>query len=865
MTSPFVRHPSLICALLAIGCHDSGDAKSDVSASVAVQPEEGLEETDITDDAEEDGTTTPDGDTGSPMDADEDATDEDTVDETPDADGDGLSDAVEAYIGSDPTNPDTDGDGLKDGDEIHLHGSDPLCEDTDGDGIDDDMEVDGGSDPSDPDSPRSSADPAPDCLATDAEGDAEALRADEDEDGLTLEEEIDCGTIDAYDPDDPGFDPRDTDSDGLGDAVECVSTCLDANDWDTDGDGLADGFEDGLGYDPCAADGDGDGLDDYAEHHEHETDPTRASSDADALSDYEELITHGTDPWDEDTDDDGLSDSDELDPANACDPLDADTDDDGLLDGDEVASGTDCTDEDSDGGGMPDGIEVAAGKDPTTRTDDVAYVGVNETWQCTSMSAASVTFDPSAGIDEFAFDNDELYYSTALARDLSEFTGTECVCNDVFVGALAPVAIAGITVWTEQSVHITDIGHASRTWGGGWAPGSGEDGAETAIASAVAVTPGWSGQALSEYASGGSVAGALEVGNDSDGDAAWMAFDASPVVADGLGSTMAIDVNGAVDLRVSYGSPSKDPIQECGEFTYVAGGAGGDDHGLQFRVDALSAAARTPPAYLPAHDPHRCVPGDKGASVFGFVAAHQGGRAPLLLKGSRAYGHATVDRLRVHDWRGSEWLTLQHRDGRVFTLHKGQPGGALPGGAPWSLAEVTWTMGRDSEGGFAEPVVGVEHSCSGEGPMPGPVPVEGYQISYAAVEQVLSGLGLAGVLQARWPQLAELSHTVLRARIIVPDVWVNGPTQAALRIDVAGGPTVLSLPLDPVLAPSLRSITPPADVRSWTIQRSSAQRAVQARLTQTPAGLTVALDRLTIGGREHTALEAPLSFTLPVE
>ena len=75
MTSPFVRHPSLICALLAIGCHDSGDAKPGVSASVAVQPAEAVEGIDTTDDSEEVGTTTPDGDTGGPVDADEDAAD----------------------------------------------------------------------------------------------------------------------------------------------------------------------------------------------------------------------------------------------------------------------------------------------------------------------------------------------------------------------------------------------------------------------------------------------------------------------------------------------------------------------------------------------------------------------------------------------------------------------------------------------------------------------------------------------------------------------------------------------------------------------------------------------------------------------
>jgi len=43
----------------------------------------------------------------------------------PDADGDGLSDAEEQTLGTDPNNPDTDGDGISDGDEVNG-GSNPL-------------------------------------------------------------------------------------------------------------------------------------------------------------------------------------------------------------------------------------------------------------------------------------------------------------------------------------------------------------------------------------------------------------------------------------------------------------------------------------------------------------------------------------------------------------------------------------------------------------------------------------------------------------------------------------------------------------------------------------------------------------------
>ena len=58
-----------------------------------------------------------------------------------DTDGDGLSDAYEAWtLGTDPANPDTDGDGLSDGDEVAL-GTAPLGADTDGDGLCDGDEV----------------------------------------------------------------------------------------------------------------------------------------------------------------------------------------------------------------------------------------------------------------------------------------------------------------------------------------------------------------------------------------------------------------------------------------------------------------------------------------------------------------------------------------------------------------------------------------------------------------------------------------------------------------------------------------------------------------------------------------------------
>lgn len=58
-----------------------------------------------------------------------------------DSDGDGLSDAEELQLGTNPHNPDTDGDGLTDGEEVKKYFTDPLNPDTDYDALTDGAEV----------------------------------------------------------------------------------------------------------------------------------------------------------------------------------------------------------------------------------------------------------------------------------------------------------------------------------------------------------------------------------------------------------------------------------------------------------------------------------------------------------------------------------------------------------------------------------------------------------------------------------------------------------------------------------------------------------------------------------------------------
>ena len=137
-----------------------------------------------------------------------------------DIDGDGLPDAAELRIGSDPSVGDTDSDGLDDLLEFTI-GTNPLQPDSDGDGMNDGWEyryMDAGFDPA--------AD-----SATDANPNNN-IDADPDGDGLTNGQECEWGT-------NPGG--QDTNGDGHPDG------------YDTDGDGTSDGAEVAQNSDPTDA------------------------------------------------------------------------------------------------------------------------------------------------------------------------------------------------------------------------------------------------------------------------------------------------------------------------------------------------------------------------------------------------------------------------------------------------------------------------------------------------------------------------------------------------------------------------------------------------------------------------------------
>lgn len=141
-----------------------------------------------------------------------------------DTDGDGLVDANELLIGTDPYESDTDHDGLSDGDELNVHLTNPLEADTDFGGMPDGQEVALGN------NPRNKNDDIPDPGFIDPDGD-----------GLSTQQELEIGT-------NPYI--ADTDEDGISDGSEVNTHKTDPLNRDTDGGGIKDGEEIVYGLNP---------------------------------------------------------------------------------------------------------------------------------------------------------------------------------------------------------------------------------------------------------------------------------------------------------------------------------------------------------------------------------------------------------------------------------------------------------------------------------------------------------------------------------------------------------------------------------------------------------------------------------------
>ncbi|MCW2505655.1 MAG: hypothetical protein JWO79_3939, partial [Actinomycetia bacterium] len=128
-------------------------------------------------------------------------------------DHDGISDELEASLGTDPNLADTDHDGLDDGRELRF-GADPLDPDSDHDGTSDGDEIAAGSDP----------------MSGDGTGEPDWL---EQLDRQRNEDEL--AAADGTAPDEDG--------DGISDVTEKYFTHTDPDNTDTDTDGATDGDE----------------------------------------------------------------------------------------------------------------------------------------------------------------------------------------------------------------------------------------------------------------------------------------------------------------------------------------------------------------------------------------------------------------------------------------------------------------------------------------------------------------------------------------------------------------------------------------------------------------------------------------------
>ncbi len=274
--------------------------------------------------------------------------DDDDVTPPPDTDGDGLTDDVEALLGTDPGDADSDDDGLDDGVEV-LAGdpsaydpgtdTDPLDADTDDDGIGDGVE---------------SVSTHPLNADTDADGLPDGL-----ESGVTspLPGGVSGGNATPFEGTDPAVFVPDADP----------ATTTDPADDDSDDDGLLDGAED--------ADHDGatvNTIGGTGTPGSGETAPGDPDTDGDGIQDGTEsgLASPqglGTDP---------AVFVPDADPATTTDPLDTDTDDGSLADGDEDLDA--------------DGSIGAAETDPNDPSDDVATTCATDSAEPNdTMTAAS--------------------------------------------------------------------------------------------------------------------------------------------------------------------------------------------------------------------------------------------------------------------------------------------------------------------------------------------------------------------------------------------------------------------------------------------------------------------------------------------
>ena len=158
---------------------------------------------------------------------------------TADPDDDGLINARELFLKTDPTKADTDGDGLKDKEEL-VRGTNPLSADTDDDGSADGKEVELGTNPRAPDTDGDGISDAKDPFPLE-----KTFSKDTDSDGVPDEWE----RVHNLSPSERRDAALDSDSDGVSNVQEFIHN-TNPRTADTDGDGIPDGEEISRGTDP---------------------------------------------------------------------------------------------------------------------------------------------------------------------------------------------------------------------------------------------------------------------------------------------------------------------------------------------------------------------------------------------------------------------------------------------------------------------------------------------------------------------------------------------------------------------------------------------------------------------------------------
>lgn len=199
----------------------------------------------------------------------------DPADALLDMDNDGLTNLLESIYNTNPAKPDTDGDGLDDYQEIIVYKTNPRTSDSDLDGMDDLYEINKGFNPNNPidalfDNDNDNLNNFKEYLSG-----TDPFSSDTDSDGIPDDYEVNMG-LNALDASDAQLDP---DNDGLTNTeeFELNTNPLSA---DTDNDGMQDLFESLYGLSPtvddAAADYDGDGISNVYEYL-NGTDPSGAS------------------------------------------------------------------------------------------------------------------------------------------------------------------------------------------------------------------------------------------------------------------------------------------------------------------------------------------------------------------------------------------------------------------------------------------------------------------------------------------------------------------------------------------------------------------------------------------------------------